>query len=202
MGSTSTIVALFFKRGRLEPEPSIAICLAAGIISDTLHLTSPTTTEFDRDILQWLGDCAGVDLEEFSQAFFATGSVLKMYSPRDAIESDCKEFAESGWRISISQIEELGLEEFWNQRLELGETLERLREEQGLDFSCLMVTDIVRNHSLLLTTACAQLEEGIEYPRVEPHLFRLDGVVSRKKQLFPYLSSVLAKTDASKALPA
>lgn len=202
VGSTSTIVTLFYMRQQMEPEPSIAICLAAGIISDTLHLTSPTTTETDRTMLAWLSRCAGLELEQFSNDFFATGSLLKAYPPREAIESDRKEFVESGWRISISQIEELGLEEFWRQRTELGETLETLRHAQKLDFACLMVTDIARNDSILLTTNCPPIEKAIEYPRIDAHLFRLDGVVSRKKQLFPYLSNVLAKTDAEEVLPA
>jgi len=48
VGSTCTLVARQFRAAGLVPEPAIALCMASGIISDTLHLRSPTTTDVDR----------------------------------------------------------------------------------------------------------------------------------------------------------
>ena len=195
VGSTSTIVAHFYNQRQLKPPASVAICLCAGIISDTLHLTSPTTTDVDRAMLKGLCEIADLDIETFCHDFFATGSLLKNYEPRVAVESDRKEFTENGWHMSISQIEELGLDEFWKHRDELFESLEALRTETHLDFACLMVTDIMKNDSVLLTSRQGDIEGAIGYGKMQPHLFRLNGVVSRKKQLFPYLSRILSRID-------
>ena len=197
IGSTSTIVGTFYQRYGLEPPPAIAICLCAGIISDTLHLTSPTKTSVDEQILEWLADVAELDLESFSRDFFATGSLLKNYTTKEAVESDRKEFTEGQWRLSISQIEELGLDEFWKCETDLRKVLENIRQEYKLDFACLMVTDITKNNSVLMTTDSEVIESIIEYPSIGEHLYRLDGVVSRKKQLFPYLSRILARVNPS-----
>jgi manganese-dependent inorganic pyrophosphatase len=112
---------------------------------------------------------------------------------KDAVGSDRKEFEESGYRVSISQVEEIGFDYFWPSREELQQELRNLIEERDLDFACLMITDITLNDSLLLVEAPASIRKRISYPKKDTHLFVLKGVVSRKKQLFPYISSVLAE---------
>ena len=196
VGSTSTIVALMYRMRGLVPDRATALCLCAGLISDTLHLTSPTTTNTDKDILSWLSGVAGIDRDQFVKDFFAAGSMLRESTPAAAIESDRKEFEENGWRISISQIEELGLDEFWKREDDLLAALEAVRDKRGLHFSCLMVTDISEHNSVLLVTGNQRVIDGIEYPEMRPHLHHMPGVVSRKKQLFPYLGRVLSKIAA------
>jgi len=196
VGSTSTIVALMYRMRGLVPDKATAVCLCAGLISDTLHLTSPTTTNTDKDILGWLAGIAGIDRDQFVKDFFAAGSMLKECAPTAAIESDRKEFTENGWRISISQIEEIGLDEFWKREDELLAALEQVRKARDLHFSCLMVTDITEHNSVLLVTGNQRVIEGIEYPELRPHLHHMPGVVSRKKQLFPYLGRVVSKLAA------
>ena len=71
--------------------------------------------------------------------------------------------------------------------------LEEVRTANNLDFACLMVTDINENNSVLLTTAAKSVEDAIEYPKIGKRLYELNGVVSRKKQLFPYLSRILSR---------
>jgi manganese-dependent inorganic pyrophosphatase len=196
VGSTSTIVALMYRMRGLAPDKATAVCLCAGLISDTLHLTSPTTTNTDKDILGWLAGIADIDRDQFVKDFFAAGSMLKECAPTAAIESDRKEFTENGWRISISQIEEIGLDEFWKREDELLAALEQVRKARDLHFSCLMVTDITEHNSVLLVTGNQRVIEGIEYPGLRPHLHHMPGVVSRKKQLFPYLGRVVSKLAA------
>ncbi len=193
VGSTSTIVALMYRMRGMTPEPGIAMCLCAGLISDTLHLTSPTTTNTDKDILQWLSVVAGIDREQFVKGFFAAGSMLRESTPSAAVESDRKEFEENGWRISISQIEELGLDEFWKREADLLAALESIRASRGLHFACLMVTDITEHNSVLLATGNSRVIDAIEYPELRAHLYHMPGVVSRKKQLFPYLGRLLSQ---------
>ena len=196
VGSTSTIVGIMFRMRGAAPEKATALCLCAGIIADTLHLTSPTTTETDREILTWLSGVAGINGAEFVQEFFAAGSMLRESTPERALESDRKVFEENGWRMSISQIEELGLDVFAQRETDLHAALVALLEKQGLHFACLMVTDITEHDSVLLVAGNEKLIAEIEYPELRRHVFELAGVVSRKKQLFPYLSRIVAKVAA------
>ena len=196
VGSTSTIVAVMYRMRDAAPDKATAICLCAGIISDTLHLTSPTTTNTDHEILEWLVGIAGINRAKFVQDFFAAGSMLRGSTAERALESDRKVFEENGWRISISQIEELGLGEFAKREAELHATLEKLLDKHALHFACLMVTDIGRHDSVLLVAGSDKLIAEIEYPELHRHVYKMAGVVSRKKQLFPYLSRIVAKVAA------
>jgi manganese-dependent inorganic pyrophosphatase len=193
VGSTSTIVARAFRQNGWEPEPATALCLCAGMISDTLNLTSPTTTDTDREILPWLAGIAGVDADAFASGFFASGSMLRSAPADKIIGLDRKEYLEHGWHVSISQIEEASLDDFRRRRRELGETLDALCEDRDLDCAALLVTDIRNLYSLLLVSGEQAIVREIDYPREKGGAFRLDGVVSRKKQFFPYMSRVLAK---------
>ncbi len=193
VGSTCTIVARAFRSHGIDPSPAIATCMCAGIISDTLNLTSPTATDEDRSILKWLSETAGIDVDRFTEEFFAAGSVLKSSAPEQVVGSDRKEYEESGYRVSISQVEEVGMSQFHPVRESLQAELKRLIAEHKLDIACLMVTDVTRNDSLLLIEAPDEVLKRVPYPRKKEKLYRLDGVVSRKKQLFPWLSGLLGE---------
>ena len=196
VGSTSTIVGIMYRMQKAAPDKGTAICLCAGIISDTLHLTSPTTTDTDKEILAWLASIGGIDSAQFVKDFFAAGSMLREQTPERALESDRKVFEENGWHISISQIEELGLDEFWKREAELQGALQSLLTKHSLHFACLMVTDITRHHSVLLVAGDQRVINAIDYPQAKEHVYDMPGVVSRKKQLFPYMSHVVTKLEA------
>ncbi|MFO1483521.1 MAG: putative manganese-dependent inorganic diphosphatase [Verrucomicrobiaceae bacterium] len=196
VGSTSTIVGVMYRMQKAEPDKGTAICLCAGIISDTLHLTSPTATDTDKDILAWLAGIGGIDSAQFVKDFFAAGSMLRENTPDRALESDRKVFEENGWHISISQIEELGLDEFWKRENDLQAALQALLAKHSLHFACLMVTDITRHHSVLLVAGDQRVIDAIDYPLAKENVYDMPGVVSRKKQLFPYMSHVVTKLAA------
>jgi manganese-dependent inorganic pyrophosphatase len=192
VGSTCTLVARQFRAAGIDPGRGIALCMASGIISDTLHLRSPTTTDVDRDVLAWLGTQCGIDLAEHAREFFAVGSALRSKAPGDVIREDCKEFTEHGVRFSISQIEETGFDLFWERKEDLRAALEDYSVRQRLDFSALLVTDVVSNGSVLLLSREPDGWEEINYPRLDRGLYELEHVVSRKKQLLPLVARLLA----------
>lgn len=197
VGSTCTLVAKQFRAADIDPTPGIALCMASGIISDTLHLRSPTTTQVDRDIFQWLKTHCTVDMEEFVREFFEVGSALQSQPATRVVREDCKEFVDRGHRFSISQIEEIGFDLFWERRNELLDALISMTEKSNLDFSALLVTDIVSNGSLLLMSREPDFWEAINYPRLERNLYQLDEVVSRKKQLLPLISQLLESASVN-----
>lgn len=192
VGSTSTLVARRFYHRDAEPSRSTAICLCAGILSDTLNLTSPTTARADREMLEWLTGIAKIDAKKFTEEFFATGSLLRSKTaPSAIVQADRKTFTEYGHKISISQIEEIGMYGLKAVQEDLLEELRKLEKEEDLKLACLLVTDIVTHDSMLLAVGDEEVLEHIEYERLDPNLFAAKDVVSRKKQLFPAISRAL-----------
>ena len=191
VGSTSTIVADCFFRHRVEVPSPVAGLLLAGVVSDTLCLTSPTTTPRDVEVLRKLEELAGVNAREFTEKLFASGSLLTLKSGPQAITTDCKEYAEAGVKFSVAQIEEIGFDQFWKRKAELLEALDKYRERRKYLFSALLVTDVTTQNSLLVVAGDAEFASLIDYPRLEPGIFELRDVVSRKKQLLPYLTHCL-----------
>ncbi|WP_404422785.1 putative manganese-dependent inorganic diphosphatase [Nibricoccus sp. IMCC34717] len=192
VGSTCTIVADLFRREGLKPTPDIAGIMMAGIISDTLHLNSPTATEKDGTLLTWLAQISGVNSRELADAIFSSGSVILSNPPDKVIRSDFKIYEEGPVRFAVSQVEELGFGNFWQHSKPIANALEKLCSEENVSFACLLVTDINSQNSLLVMKGDPTFVARVSYPHVEKdEIFDLPGIVSRKKQLVPYLTSIV-----------
>ena len=192
VGSTCSIIADLFRSQRILVDQSTAGILMSGIISDTLLLNSPTTTPLEKELLEWLEPTAKIQSEKLADIIFSTGSVVLNQSPEDTIESDCKIYEENDITYSVSQIEELGFDNVKGKIKDLKKALKHFRESQKHFFSMLLITDINSHDSLLLVACDAELKEEIKFPvhsRYSANL--LKGVVSRKKQLLPYIASML-----------
>jgi len=202
VGSTCTIVADQFRRHGIDPSPSIAGIMMSGIISDTLHLNSPTSTDRDAEILQWLSKIAQVDSASLATEIFASGSVILSSSPDEVLNSDRKVYQEDGVAFAVSQIEELGFNNFWKHADALAASLDSLRRKERLVFACLLVTDINTQNSLLVAKGDEEIMARIAYPTVEhDEIFDMPGIVSRKKQLIPFLGSVIKEMQAEGTMP-
>ena len=195
VGSTSTIVADCFFRQGVEMPRAIAGLLLAGVVSDTLNLTSPTTTARDAEILKKLEALANVNAREFTEKLFASGSLLTLKSAPQAIKTDCKEYVENKVKFSVAQIEEVGFEQFWKRKEELLAALEAYRAGRAYFFSALLITDVTTQNSLLLVVGDESFIKRIDHPRIEPHIYEMRDIVSRKKQLLPYLTYCLKKSE-------
>ena len=197
VGSTCTIVADLFRREGLTPTPEIAGLMMAGLISDTLHLNSPTTTAKDHAILKWLASIAKEDPSKLADAIFSSGSLILATTPDKVVRSDFKIYNEENFNFSVSQIEELGYDNFLNSADSLKQAVESLRKDEKLDFTALLVTDINTQNSLLLLSGSQELIKKVAHTHIEQDgAFELPGIVSRKKQLIPYLSSLLKEIKA------
>lgn len=192
VGSTSTIVGLCYEQVGVTVPPDVAGLLMAGIIADTLNLTSPTTTPIDRRILAGLSVITHVDPFELAEEIFAVGSPLLTMPADKVITTDCKEYHENDLRFTISQIEELNFSHFEEKREALMEALEKHQNRLGLLFAALLVTDVNTQNSLLLACGSPSFLSRITFPSHSHHVWELAGVVSRKKQLLPYLLECLS----------
>lgn len=185
VGSTCTLVGRkFFHRG-LMPAPPVALCLCGGIVSDTLCLTSPTTTLLDREMLTWLSGVAGVDPKKFTDEFFGVGSLIANGTPEEILNADRKEFTEQGLSLSISQVEERDLHGFAARRADLEASLKELHGRMKYDLAVLAVTDVALHHSMILAVGAEGIVAKLPFERLDESLFHAPGVVSRKRQIFP-----------------
>ena len=191
VGSSCTIVTLCYEQLGVEIPPEIAGLLMSGIISDTLNLTSPTATDIDRRVLDKVSKIAKTDPTQLAEEIFSVGSPLLTLTPDQAIRGDCKPYEQSGKKFTVSQIEEISFARFAEKQGALLEALDRHCRSQGLYFAALLVTDINTQNSLLLVSGAADFLHRISFPVRAPHVWDLDGVVSRKKQLLPYLLQCL-----------
>jgi len=190
VGSTSTLVADLYRRRGVEIKKETAGLLLGGVLSDTVLLRSPTTTEKDRDTALWLEQRSGIDHRAFGEKIFAATSSIKKRGVEAVVRGDHKVFEVKGKSFGIGQVETIGFDEFYEEKEGLLEELRKVGREKGLLLSGLLVTDIVMGTSLLLVVGDREVLAGLGYPRLDEHTLELKNVISRKKQVVPHLLSV------------
>ncbi|NLH46445.1 MAG: hypothetical protein GX451_10020, partial [Acholeplasmataceae bacterium] len=199
VGSTSTLVSERIEEAGLSAPPALAGLLLAGCLSDTLILTSPTTTERDRIATERLGRWAlvkggaleGMTIQAYGEQVLHAGSGLAAREPKEAVSSDLKLYEAGGYRFAIAQVEVTDLLQLDEHRNDLSMALTDLRDRNGLDFAMLMVTDVVRGSSrFLLTNEPPELTD-LPYPLQSDGSRLAEGIVSRKKQLLPVVLGLL-----------
>lgn len=199
VGSTSTLVSERIHEAGLSAPPDLAGLLLAGLLSDTLILTSPTTTERDREAAEHLGRWAfmhgspleGENIESFGKQLLEAGAGLTTRDPADIVGADFKVYEAGGMRFGISQAEVTNFEHLADYREKLQNALVHLAETKGLDFVMLMVTDVVRGNSRLLITREVPALDVLPFPHLPDGTFNAEDVVSRKKQLLPVVLGAL-----------
>jgi manganese-dependent inorganic pyrophosphatase len=198
VGSTSTLVTERIVEAGLAPPPEIAGLLMAGIISDTLNLISPTTTDRDHEALKRLSRWAfapnskfkNENIESYAEKILSAGSGLGSRPAKEIINGDIKIYEAGNYTFSISQVEVTDLYEL-NEHLDsLTKALKEFRESKGLDFSVMMVTDVVRGSSRLILEQPPAILEDLPYKRNSDGTLNADDLVSRKKQLVPAILSL------------
>jgi manganese-dependent inorganic pyrophosphatase len=195
VGSTCTLVARKFFHRDLIPAPNVALCLCGGIVSDTLCLTSPTTTKLDQKMLTWLSGIARVDAKQFAEEFFAVGSLIANGTTDEIINTDRKEFNEQGFFISVSQVEERDLHGFLARREELEEALRTLQFEKGYNIAVLAITDVALLKSMVLAVGPEKVIASLPFKRIDDTLYEAPGVVSRKRQIFPAICDAIERSN-------
>ena len=192
VGSTSTLVTEQYRRFGIDPTPEVAGILMGGVVTDTLHLRSPTATERDRVAIEYLEKISGMDAGKLLDEIFNIGSVIATESPYDVIHQDKKPYKTERFTLSVSQIEESGFEHFYKKKDELLKELNAVVEKENLDFAALLVTDILLENSLLLVAGQQKIINALPFTKKEEFLYNMPGILSRKKQLMPILLKSLS----------
>jgi len=199
VGSTSTLVSERIEDAGLSTPPALAGLLLAGLLSDTLILSSPTTTERDHRAAERLGrwacvrngPLAGETINSWGHQVLQAGSGLARRNPDDVVSTDLKLYEAAGLKFAIAQVEVTDLLQLDEHRASLLQALSDLRDKRGQDFAMLMVTDVVDNNSRLLLVDAPPILNDLPYPLLPDGTRRADSVVSRKKQLLPVVLGLL-----------
>ena len=191
VGSTATLVIERFRQSGMEPTRPSATMLLGAILSDTVILNSPTTTERDHAVVAYLEQVLALDATEFGREMFENTSDLERVPAEEIVGRDAKDYEAGGHTLRIAQVETVG-QDLEERRDELVDALDAVREREGHALVALMVTDIMGKNSKLYVSG--------ERPAVERAFGRgqnggvidLPGVMSRKKQVVPPLLAALS----------
>ena len=193
VGSTATLVIERYRQAGMEPIRSTALMLLGAVLSDTVILNSPTTTERDHAVIEYLERVLELDATEFGREMFERTSDVSQVPAAEILARDAKQYeVAAGRTLSIAQIETVG-DSLLERKDELLEALGSQREREGHVLSALMVTDILaKGTELLVAGDKTPLERAFGRP-ADNGLLSLPGVISRKKQVAPKLMAAAAR---------
>lgn len=190
LGCSSTIILKEYKQHGVEVPAKIAGMMMSAIISDTLLLKSPTTTDEDVAAVKELAKIAGVDYEKYGLEMLKAGTNLSSKSDDTLISQDAKSFDMNGTQVRIDQINTVDLDEVFNREAGLRAAIEKQNQENGYDLFLLMVTNILNSDTRLLVVGEPKsVVEQAFGKKLENDKMELPGVVSRKKQIVPPLEA-------------
>ena len=187
-GCTSTILYQEFRNNSIEIERKEAILMASAIISDTLLLKSPTTTDYDKKALKELSEIANINVEEYGLEMLKAGTDLDDFSEEELIKLDAKRVDKGETKLVIAQVNTVDIPSVLKRQEKLENAMKSEIEKEDLSLFVLAITDILNSNSeiIALGSRIDSVEKGFGVQLVDNRAF-LEGVVSRKKQILPQI---------------
>ena len=194
VGSSNTIIHELYKESGVKIPDDMAGLMISGILSDTLILQSPTTTDKDREVVEELAKQLKLDYKEYAIEMFKAGTSLKGKTKEEVITTDLKTFTSNDTKFAVAQIFTLDVDSINDEIDEYISELNRINDDLGCEFTMMCITDVIKNGSYVLyTEKCKDiLESGFKISPFEQMTY-IDGLASRKKQMVPVILSELEK---------
>jgi manganese-dependent inorganic pyrophosphatase len=191
VGSTATLVTERFRHNGMEPSRSTAVMLLCAVLSDTVILNSPTTTERDHAVVEYLERVLALDAAQLGREMFEATSDVSEVSAEEIITRDAKRYeASGGQEICIAQIEVVG-KGLLERKDELLSAMRLERENKEFALYALMITDVLEKGTELLVAGDTQTVSRAFGTTPDDSLIDLPGVMSRKKEVAPKLLAIL-----------
>jgi manganese-dependent inorganic pyrophosphatase len=194
IGSTSTIIAKIFKENNIIPAKEVAGLMLSGIISDTLFLQSPTSTDDDKDMLFNLSKISQIpNVDKYASQMFKAKSDIGNMPIQEVVTKDYKEFKFGKNQVGIGVWETIDPESILKERAKLISELNKFKNKNKLNFVFFLVVDILRKKSdmIIIDPKEQDIAEQVFGGRTDKDILHLDNVVSRKKQVVPPLERFL-----------
>ena len=196
LGCTATIIYQMYCENHIEIDKKTAGLMCSAILSDTLMFRSPTCTPADMKAANELADIAGIVIEEYAVKMFRAGSNLKDKTPQEIFSQDYKRFSVNDINFGVGQISSMDEGELLEIKDKIMPYMKQQLESQGINMIFFMLTNMIATETLLIALgngAGDVIENGFDAPKLEDNVYRLEGVVSRKKQLIPEILTVLSQ---------
>ena len=192
VGSSCTIVYFLYKENNVKITRDIAGLLLSGILSDTLALNSPTTTEVDKVVAKELASIAKLNINKYGLELLESGVSIEGMTPSDIIFKDFKIYNVNERNMVVSQVFTTDYKDYARIENDIVEELDKIQENHDYDACVLFVTNFLTNESnVLYAHKCEDLVATAFNIRHIEEGYLLKDVVSRKKQIVPYLMDVL-----------
>jgi manganese-dependent inorganic pyrophosphatase len=190
-GCTSTILFEEFKQFGHTIERKEAILMASAIISDTLLLKSPTTTEHDKKALEELAKIANIDVNTYGLDMLKAGTDLSDFTAEELINIDSKEFSSGDFKTQVAQVNTACIEDVLKNKEAIENAMNNFIKENNTNLFVFLITDIINSNSQAIVLGDTAVFEKAFSKTVENNMAFLEGVVSRKKQVAPVILNVL-----------
>ena len=190
-GCTATILFENFKQQGHEIERKEAVLMASAIISDTLLLKSPTTTEHDKIALEELAKIANIDVNTYGLDMLKAGTDLSDFTAEELINIDSKEFANGDFKFQVAQVNTACIDDVLKNKAEIEKAMTDFINANSTTLFVLLITDIINSNSQAIVLGDTAIFEKAFSKTVENNMAFLEGVVSRKKQVAPCLLNVI-----------
>ncbi|MDD4781558.1 MAG: putative manganese-dependent inorganic diphosphatase [Tissierellia bacterium] len=196
VGSTNTIIYKMYKEHNIDIDRKIAGLMLSGIISDTLLLKSPTTTDFDKQVVDELIQILNIDLYTYAMEMFVAGTSLEGKTMGEIICQDFKKFNLESKNVGISQVFTMDINEIMNRKDDYIKMLDEITLDKDYYVIVMAVTDIVNEGSYIFYTSAK--EKLISYTFNNESVYQgifIDKCVSRKKQIVPNLINAIRQLN-------
>lgn len=184
VGCTSTLLFELYKMNNIEIETKIAGLMLSAIVSDTLLLKSPTTTEKDKKAVEELAQIANVNIEEYGLEMLKAGTDLDKYTEEELICLDAKKVEKEDIKYVIAQVNTVSIPDVLKRKAKIEEEMNKEILAKGLSLFIFVITDIVNSNSeaIVLGDRTDAISKSYE---INDNIAVMPGVVSRKKQVLP-----------------
>ena len=184
IGSSAAVVAREFEIQGVELPESIATALLSAMLTDTVIMKSPTTTDFDRALITRTAEYVGVDPVEFGMTIFKCRRNPAEIPVEQIIGADAKEFPlDDGSTVFIAQFETVDLQAVMNREEEIREAMRKVVADKSYKFMLLLATDILAEGSNFICEGDTELVNRVFNIDVSGKAVWMPGVLSRKKQV-------------------
>lgn len=192
VGSTNTIIYEMYKENNVKISKEMAGLMLSGIISDTLLLKSPTTTELDKNAVKALNKICKLKIEKYGLEMFKAGTSLDGMSIQDILELDSKTFKNNDVSFTVSQAFTLDIDGILKDKESYIEKIEEYKSITNVNAYLFVVTDIIKNGSYIFYNKDSEesIKKSFNLKKITEGIFVKD-IVSRKKQIVPVLIDTL-----------
>ncbi|MEA1954983.1 MAG: manganese-dependent inorganic pyrophosphatase [Campylobacterota bacterium] len=189
IGCSNTVIKEMFDYYSVDIPKDLAGMMMCAILSDTAIFKSPTCTKIDTKIVKELAQIAGIeDYKTLAMDMFIAKSAVDGASARNLNTRDYKQFEMNGTVVGVNQLEMVDISVLELRHDEILEDMQKIKEEEGLHTILVLLTDIMKEGSLLLCVSddASKIEKAFD-TKLENSQVWLDGVLSRKKQVIPFV---------------